>query len=32
MSLNDFIILCFCLIGDALLILRGGKRLWHAGP
>jgi len=32
MSLDEFIITCFCLIDDALPIITGGKRLRQAGP
>jgi hypothetical protein len=32
MSLDDFIITCFCLIDDALPVITGGKRLRQAGP
>lgn len=32
MSLDEFIIACFCLIDDALPLITGGKRLRQAGP
>jgi hypothetical protein len=32
MSLDDFILTCFCLIDDALPIITNGKRLRQAGP
>src|SRR5579885_2797153 len=32
MSLDDFILTCFCLLDDALPLIPNGKRLRQAGP